>query len=67
MDFKRKSNFVEIVLNITSIIGPSVEAMNLMSDKSKAKQVMQRAGVPVIPGSDGALAGAEAAKNLLKK
>lgn len=41
--------------------------MNLMSDKSKAKQVMQRAGVPVIPGSDGALAGAEAAKNLLKR
>ena len=41
--------------------------MNLMSDKSKAKQVMQRAGVPVIPGSDGALAGAEAAKKLAKK
>ncbi|MBX9195077.1 acetyl-CoA carboxylase biotin carboxylase subunit, partial [Campylobacter jejuni] len=48
-------------------IGPSVEAMNLMSDKSKAKQVMQRAGVPVIPGSDGALAGAEAAKKLAKE
>ena len=41
--------------------------MNLMSDKSKAKQVMQRAGVPVIPGSDGALAGAEAAKKLAKE
>ncbi|EAJ2607563.1 acetyl-CoA carboxylase biotin carboxylase subunit [Campylobacter jejuni] len=61
-------NFVEICAkhNI-QFIGPSVEAMNLMSDKSKAKQVMQRAGVPVIPGSDGALAGAEAAKKLAKE
>ncbi|HEG8214524.1 TPA: ATP-grasp domain-containing protein, partial [Campylobacter jejuni] len=61
-------NFVEICAkhNI-KFIGPSVEAMNLMSDKSKAKQVMQRAGVPVIPGSDGALAGAEAAKKLAKE
>ncbi|ECP7504344.1 acetyl-CoA carboxylase biotin carboxylase subunit [Campylobacter coli] len=60
--------FVEICAkhNI-KFIGPSVEAMNLMSDKSKAKQVMQRAGVPVIPGSDGALAGAEAAKKLAKE
>ncbi len=60
--------FVEICAkhNI-EFIGPSVEAMNLMSDKSKAKQVMQRAGVPVIPGSDGALAGAEAAKKLAKE
>lgn len=48
-------------------IGPSVEAMALMSDKSKAKQVMQRAGIPVVPGSDGALAGIEEGKELAAK
>lgn len=58
-------DFVEICSkhNI-KFIGPSVEAMQVMSDKSKAKQIMQRAGVPVIPGSDGAIKGVEAAKKL---
>ena len=61
-------NFVEICAKHNSkFIGPSVEAMSLMSDKSKAKQMMQRAGVPVIPGSDGALNGVEAAKKLASK
>ena len=61
-------NFVEICeKHNLKFIGPSVEAMNLMSDKSKAKQMMQRAGVPVIPGSDGALKGVEAAKKLAKE
>lgn len=61
-------NFVEICAkhNI-KFIGPSVEAMTLMSDKSKAKQMMKRAGVPVIPGSDGALSGVDAAKKLAKE
>ena len=61
-------NFVEICAkhNI-KFIGPSVEAMSLMSDKSKAKQMMQRAGVPVIPGSDGAIKGVEEAKKLASK
>lgn len=58
-------NFVEICAkhNI-KFIGPSVEAMALMSDKSKAKQVMMRAGIPVVPGSDGALKDMEMAKRL---
>ena len=61
-------NFVEICAKHSiKFIGPSVEAMTLMSDKSKAKQMMQRAGVPVIPGSDGALNGVEAAKKLASK
>ena len=61
-------NFVEICSHHKiKFIGPSVAAMALMSDKSKAKQVMQRAGVPVIPGSDGAVADTKAAKELAKK
>ena len=50
-------NFIEICeKHGIKFIGPSVEAMTLMSDKSKAKQVMMRAGIPVVPGSDGAIA-----------
>ncbi len=48
-------------------IGPSVELMEMMADKSKAKQVMQEAGVPVVPGSDGAVDGAEVAKKMAKE
>ena len=61
-------NFVEICAkhNI-KFIGPSVESMVLMSDKSKAKQVMKRAGIPVIPGSDGALIDVDAAKKMAKE
>ncbi len=34
-------------------IGPSSEMIELMGNKSKAKNTMQKAGVPVVPGSDG--------------
>jgi acetyl-CoA carboxylase, biotin carboxylase subunit len=34
-------------------IGPSPEAIRLMGDKSLAKETMRKAGVPVVPGSDG--------------
>ncbi|MEE3744041.1 acetyl-CoA carboxylase biotin carboxylase subunit [Campylobacter porcelli] len=58
-------NFVEICdKHNIKFIGPSVEAMALMSDKSKAKQVMMRAGIPVVPGSDGAIKDIETAKKL---
>ena len=45
-------------------IGPSVEVMEMMSDKSKAKDVMKAAGIPVIPGSDGVLKDVSSAKSL---
>jgi len=48
-------------------IGPSVELMEMMADKSKAKQVMKEAGVPVVPGSDGAVESAEVAKKMAKE
>ena len=34
-------------------IGPSSEMIELMGNKSKAKETMKNAGVPVVPGSDG--------------
>ncbi len=36
-------------------IGPSPEAIRLMGDKSLAKETMRKAGVPVVPGSDGVI------------
>ncbi len=61
-------NFVEICKyhNVT-FIGPSVELMATMSDKSKAKEVMKKAGVPVILGSEGAIKDVEQAKELASK
>ena len=61
-------SFVEICEHHgLKFIGPSVELMEMMADKSKAKQVMQEAGVPVVPGSDGAVDGAEVAKKMAKE
>ncbi|HVR40117.1 MAG TPA: acetyl-CoA carboxylase biotin carboxylase subunit [Thermoanaerobaculia bacterium] len=36
-----------------TFIGPSAESIRLMGDKSKARETAQKAGVPIIPGSDG--------------
>ena len=34
-------------------VGPSADVIRTMGDKSAAKQIMRRAGVPVVPGYDG--------------
>ncbi|MDE6885939.1 MAG: acetyl-CoA carboxylase biotin carboxylase subunit [Helicobacteraceae bacterium] len=61
-------NFVEICENHNiTFIGPSQAVMALMSDKSKAKDVMKEAGIPVIQGSDGALKDYKEAQKIAKK
>ncbi len=48
------SSFAEIC-NSTGIrfIGPSPESIKLMGDKARARETAQKAGVPVLPGSNG--------------
>ena len=38
-----------------TFIGPTPEAIRVMGDKVTAKQAMQKAGVPCVPGSEGVL------------
>jgi len=49
-DFARRCKDAGIVF-----IGPSPEAMEQMGDKVAARTLMQKAGVPVVPGSGGTL------------
>jgi acetyl-CoA carboxylase biotin carboxylase subunit len=48
-------------------IGASAEQINLMGDKATAKDTMRKAGVPVIPGSDGLLESVEEGIELAKE
>jgi acetyl-CoA carboxylase biotin carboxylase subunit len=36
-----------------TFIGPSPQVIRLMGDKARARRVMKKAGVPILPGSDG--------------
>ena len=50
------SHFAEVCRSCgIAFIGPPPEAIDLMGNKSKAKETARRAGVPTIPGSDGPL------------
>ena len=50
------ADFAEMVEKSGFIfIGPSADTIRLMGDKVSAKKAMQRAGVPCVPGSAGAL------------
>jgi acetyl-CoA carboxylase biotin carboxylase subunit len=48
--------------NGIKFIGPSAEAIRMMGDKARARDVAESHGVPVVPGSDGAFTDASAAE-----
>jgi acetyl-CoA carboxylase biotin carboxylase subunit len=49
-------HFAEIVNECQlTFIGPTPNAIRLMGDKAKARETAKKAGVPIIPGSDGPL------------
>jgi len=47
-------------------IGPSPHAIRLMGDKARARRAMRKAGVPVLPGSDGPVEGEEQAQKVAR-
>src|SRR5438876_4332927 len=47
-------------------IGPDPHVIRLMGDKARARRVMKKAGVPILPGSDGPLDNEEKALKLAK-
>ena len=48
-------------------IGPDPRAIRLMGDKARARRVMRKAGVPVLPGSEGVIDGEEKALKIAKE
>ena len=47
-------------------IGPDPRVIRLMGDKARARRVMKKAGVPVLPGSDGIVESEEKALRIAK-
>ncbi len=48
-------------------IGPFPNTIRLMGDKARARRAMKKAGVPVLPGSDGPVSGEEQAAKVAKE
>lgn len=48
-------------------IGPSSEVIEMMGNKSNARDIMKKANVPVVPGSDGTVDTVEEALEMAKK
>jgi acetyl-CoA carboxylase biotin carboxylase subunit len=50
-----------------TFIGPTAEHIRLMGDKITAKDTVKKLGIPVVPGSDGAVKSLDEAKKIAKK
>ena len=52
------ANFAEVCeTSDITFIGPPPDSMRLMGEKEKARNAMKRFGVPILPGSEGVIAG----------
>jgi len=62
------AKFAEIceAQNLT-FIGPPPSIIRLMGDKNKARQAMKKAGLPILPGSDGIITEFAEAKKIAQK
>jgi acetyl-CoA carboxylase biotin carboxylase subunit len=50
-----------------TFIGPTPDMIEAMGDKARAKDTMKKAGVPVVPGSDGVVKSVDDAKDVAKE
>ena len=48
-------------------IGPSPNAIRLLGDKARARRAMKKAGVPILPGSDGPVDSEEKAQKIARE
>jgi acetyl-CoA carboxylase biotin carboxylase subunit len=48
-------------------IGPDPQVIRLMADKARARRVMRKAGVPILPGSEGPIEGEDKALKIAKE
>ncbi|HEX4924307.1 MAG TPA: acetyl-CoA carboxylase biotin carboxylase subunit [Bdellovibrionales bacterium] len=63
-----RANFAREVAKLgVEFIGPSPESMELMGDKLQARDAMKKAGVPIVPGSDGAVRTIDEVNAVIKK
>ena len=61
------ARFAEIVeAHGLTFIGPTAETIRLMGDRITAKQAAMDAGIPVVPGSDGAITDMDEARKVAK-
>ncbi|OGC29433.1 acetyl-CoA carboxylase biotin carboxylase subunit [candidate division WOR-1 bacterium RIFOXYB2_FULL_48_7] len=62
------AKFVEICDSHKIVfIGPPIEAMEKMGDKATARKTVSKAGVPIVPGTDGTIADEQEAKKFADK
>lgn len=62
------TSFAEICMSSgLTFIGPTPEQITAMGDKAFAKETMKKAGVPVVPGSDGVLKSAKEAMDIARE
>lgn len=62
------AKFAEICTDYgIKFIGPTPEMINAMGDKITAKETMIKAGVPVVPGTDGLLQSLDEAKGIARQ
>ena len=62
------SHFAKICDEIgIKFIGPNYKMIDLMGNKSKAKETMKKAGVPVVPGSEGVISSISEAIKIVEK
>ena len=62
------ARFAEIVeAHGMAFIGPTAEHIRIMGDKITAKETVMKAGIPVVPGSDGGISDFAEAEKVAKK